>query len=40
MIKNVKKQPGGKPGMVIYENFRTAVVDPDEILAERLAEKL
>lgn len=39
MIKNVKKQPGGKPGMVIYENFRTAVVDPDEMLAERLTEK-
>lgn len=35
-IRNVKKQPGGKPGMVIYENFSTAVVDPDEALATRL----
>ncbi len=38
-IRNVKKQPGGKPGMVIYENFRTAIVDPDEALAEALTEK-
>lgn len=35
-IKNVKKQPGGKPGMVIYENFSTAIVDPDEALAQSL----
>lgn len=31
-IKNVKKQPRGKPGMVIYENYSTAIVDPDEQL--------
>lgn len=36
LIKNVKKQPGGKPGMVIYENFSTAIVDPDEALAQSL----
>ena len=36
MIKNVKKVPGAKPGMVIYENFQTAVVDPDAALVERL----
>ena len=35
-IKNVKKQPGGKPGMVIYEQFSTAIVDPDEALAQSL----
>lgn len=35
-IKNVKKQPGGKPGMVIYENFSTAIVDPDEALVQSL----
>ena len=35
-IKNVKKQPGGKPGMVIYEHFSTAIVDPDEALAQSL----
>ncbi len=38
-IKNVKKQPGGKPGMVIYESFRTAIVDPDEAQVEALLEK-
>ena len=38
LIKNVKKQPGGKPGMVIYENFKTAIVDPDEALVASLAE--
>lgn len=37
-IKNVKKQPGGKPGMVIYDNFSTAIVDPDEALVTALAE--
>ena len=36
LIKNVKKVPGAKPGMVIYENFQTAVVDPDAALVERL----
>ncbi len=35
-VKNVKKQPGGKPGMVIYENFSTAIVDPDGALAQSL----
>lgn len=35
-IKNVKKQPGGKPGMVIYENYSTAIVDPDEALVQSL----
>ena len=37
-IKNVKKQPGGKPGMVIYDNFSTAIVDPDEQLVNSLIE--
>lgn len=36
VIKNVKKQPGGKPGMVIYENYSTAIVDPDEALVQSL----
>lgn len=35
-VKNVKKPPGAKPGMVIYENFKTAIVTPDESLAEKL----
>lgn len=29
-VRNVKKPPGAKPGMVIYDHFQTAVVDPDE----------
>ncbi len=29
-IKNVKKPPGAKPGMVIYDNFKTVFVTPDE----------
>jgi len=29
-VKNVKKPSGAKPGMVIYENFRTINVNPDE----------
>jgi len=37
-IRNVKKQPGGKPGMVIYDNFSTAIVDPDEQLVNSLTE--
>ena len=37
--KYVKKPGGAKPGMVIYENNRTAYVDPDPLLAQRLAIK-
>lgn len=36
-VKNVRKQPGGRPGMVLYERFQTAVVDPDAALAARLS---
>ena len=27
-VKQVKKTPGGKPGMVIYHTYRTAIVNP------------
>ena len=27
-VKQVKKTPGGKPGMVIYHTHRTAIVNP------------
>ena len=37
--RNVKKPAGAKPGMVIYETNRTAYVDPDPALAERLRKK-
>lgn len=35
-IRNVNKPKGAKPGMVIYLNYQTAVVTPDEALVERL----
>ncbi|MBC8586139.1 Rqc2 family fibronectin-binding protein [Youxingia wuxianensis] len=37
-IKNIKKHPAGKPGLVIYEDFSTAIVDPDKQLVTRLAQ--
>jgi len=38
-IRNVKKQPGGKVGMVIYVNYKTAYVTPDEALVDRLKKR-
>lgn len=35
-VKNVSKPSGAKPGKVIYVNYRTAVVNPDQALVERL----
>lgn len=35
-VKRVKKPSGAAPGMVIYENYNTAYVDPDRTLLERL----
>ena len=35
-IKNVKKPSGAKPGMVIYENYYTAYVTPNESDIEKL----
>lgn len=35
-IRNVKKPSGAKPGKVIYENYRTLVVNPDKALVEKL----
>ncbi len=37
LIRHVKKPSGAKPGMVIYDNFQTAIVDPDKELLEELA---
>ena len=37
-VKNVKKHPAKKPGMVIYENYTTAIIDPDGALVGSLAE--
>ena len=44
-VKQVKKTPGGKPGMVIYHTYRTVIVNPypeivvDALNAEKKAEE-
>jgi len=35
-VKNVKKLPGGRPGMVTYTGFKTVIAAPDEELVRRL----
>lgn len=35
-VRNVKKPNGAKPGMVIYENFKTLIVTPNEEVVEKL----
>jgi len=37
-VRNVKKPPGGRPGMVVYTDFKTIIATPDEELVERLRE--
>ena len=37
LIKNVHKPNGAKPGMVIFDNYRTIFVDPDAELVEKLS---
>jgi predicted ribosome quality control (RQC) complex YloA/Tae2 family protein len=39
IVKNVKKPPSSKPGMVIYDHYKTAFVTPDAALAEKLMVK-
>jgi len=36
LVRNVKKPPGGRPGMVTYTNFKTIIASPDEELVMRL----
>ncbi|HHW48175.1 MAG TPA: fibronectin/fibrinogen-binding protein [Clostridiaceae bacterium] len=38
-VKNVKKPPGAKPGMVIYDNFKTIIVTPDESVVKSLKQQ-
>ena len=44
-VKQVKKLPGAKPGMVIYHTYRTVIVNPykdivvDELNAEKKEEQ-
>ena len=37
-VKFVKKPAGAKPGMVIYETYQTAMVEPDRRRIEALRE--
>ncbi|MCL2579446.1 MAG: NFACT family protein [Oscillospiraceae bacterium] len=37
-IKNVRKPGGSKPGMVIYDYYKTILVDPDEEVVRELTE--
>ena len=39
LVRNVKKPSGARPGLVIYDNFRTVFVNPDEMKVKKL-EKL
>ena len=36
LVKNVKKPSGGRPGMVIYNDYKTIIAEPDEELVVRL----
>ena len=36
LIKNVKKQPGGRPGMVYYTDYKTIIAEPDEEVVNRI----
>ena len=35
-VRNLKKPNGAKPGMVVYDRYRTVIVTPDAALLERL----
>ena len=36
-VRNVKKPGGAKPGMVIYESFKTIMANPDEEVVKKLS---
>lgn len=38
-VRNVKKPAGAKPGMVVYETYKTAYVTPDSSLCAKLIQK-
>lgn len=38
-VRQVKKPAGAKPGMVVYENYRTVFVTADEALPDRLSRR-
>ena len=38
-VRNLRKPRGAKPGMVIYDHYRTVIVTPDSGLPDRLKER-
>ena len=36
LVRNLRKPNGAKPGMVVYDRYRTVIVTPDAALCERL----
>ena len=36
LVRHVKRQPGGRPGMVVYTGQKTIIATPDEALVARL----
>ena len=38
-VRQVKKPAGAKPGMVVYENYRTVYITPDPELPGRLSRR-
>jgi len=36
LVKNVKKSPGGRPGMVIYNDFKTIIAEPNEAFVKNI----
>ncbi len=38
-VRNIRKPAGAKPGMVVYETYRTAYVNPDQNLCKSLKNK-
>jgi predicted ribosome quality control (RQC) complex YloA/Tae2 family protein len=38
-VRNIRKPAGAKPGMVVYETYRTAYVNPDSELCKTARNK-
>lgn len=39
LVKNVKRIPGGRPGMVTYTDYKTIIAVPDEALVKKLKDQ-
>jgi predicted ribosome quality control (RQC) complex YloA/Tae2 family protein len=35
-VKQIKRPPGAKPGMVIYHSYRTVIVNPYENIVKEI----